>query len=48
MADTIEIIDSTYPVPAFRFTVTIGGEVIRCSSVSGLDQQYESFEYREA
>jgi len=47
MADSSDIIDATYPVLGFRFTVTIDGEVIRCSSVSGLDQQYESFEYRD-
>ncbi|RAU29890.1 phage tail protein [Enterobacter sp. ECC-175] len=45
MADNVEIIDSTYPVLGFRFTVNIGGEVFRCSSVSGLDQQYETADY---
>lgn len=47
MADPTSVIDATYPVPGFRFTVTIDGEVIRCSSVSGLDQQFETFEYRD-
>ncbi|OJT40801.1 phage tail protein [Serratia plymuthica] len=47
MADSTDIIDATNPVPSFRFTVTIGDDVIRCSSVSGLDQQYENFEYRD-
>lgn len=47
MSDTPDVIDATYPVLGFRFTVTIGGEVIRCSSVSGLDQQYETADYRD-
>ncbi|HDJ1440004.1 TPA: phage tail protein [Serratia rubidaea] len=47
MADNAATMDSTCPVPGSRFTVTIGEDVIRCSSVSGLDQQYDSFEYRD-
>lgn len=47
MADTSANIKELYPIPGFHFTVTIGGEVIRCSSVSGLDQQYEICEYRD-
>ncbi|ANS43230.1 phage tail protein [Serratia inhibens] len=47
MADSSDIIDATNPVPSFRFTVTIGDDVIRCSSVSGLDQQYDSVDYRD-
>ena len=46
MADTSENMKELYPIPGFRFTVTIGGEVIRCSAVSGLDQQYDVCEYR--
>lgn len=47
MSDQAEFIASNYPVPVFRFIVNVGGEVIRCSSVSGLDQQFESGEYRD-
>ncbi|MFF3860052.1 phage tail protein [Streptomyces sp. NPDC002209] len=51
MADSTENIDTTYPVPSFRFTVDLDGDGtvdMRCSSVSGLDQQqHESFEYRD-
>lgn len=47
MADSSDIIDATNPVPSFRFTVTIGDDVIRCSSVSGLDQKFDSADYRD-
>ncbi|QPT11382.1 phage tail protein [Serratia rubidaea] len=47
MSDEADFIASNYPVPGFRFVVNIGGEVIRCSSVSGLDQQFETAEYRD-
>ncbi|MFI5766856.1 phage tail protein [Streptomyces sp. NPDC051563] len=49
MADSIEIV-ANYPVPGFRFTVDFDGDGVvdmRCNGVSGLDQQYESFEYRD-
>lgn len=47
MSDEAEFIASNYPVPTFRFVINIDGETIRCNSVSGLDQQHDSFEYRD-
>ncbi|MEG6258827.1 phage tail protein [Enterobacter bugandensis] len=47
MSDSAETITSSYPIPVFRFLVKIGGENFRCSSVSGLDIDYETAEYRD-
>ncbi|MBD2794012.1 phage tail protein [Xenorhabdus sp. 42] len=47
MSDEADFIASNYPVPVFRFIVNIGGDVIRCNSVGGLDQQFETGEYRD-
>ncbi|MNG76771.1 T4-like virus tail tube protein gp19 [compost metagenome] len=47
MSDEADFIASNYPVQVFRFIVNVGGEIIRCSSVGGLDQQFESGEYRD-
>ncbi|HGM6860886.1 TPA: phage tail protein [Serratia rubidaea] len=47
MSDEADSVASNYTAPGFRFLVNIGDEVIRCSSVSGLDQQFDTAEYRD-
>ncbi|CNC06078.1 conserved hypothetical phage tail region protein [Yersinia ruckeri] len=36
-----------YPIPTYRFIVSIGDEQIPFNSVSGLDITYDSIEYRD-
>ncbi|PHM66675.1 phage tail protein [Xenorhabdus stockiae] len=36
-----------YPIPSYRFVVSIGDDHIPFNSVSGLDIQYETIEYRD-
>ncbi|TND02427.1 MAG: phage tail protein [Bacteroidetes bacterium] len=38
--------DSNYPLPSFHFTVDLGGTVINCSEISGLDIEVDVIEYR--
>ncbi|OHX64962.1 phage tail protein [Flammeovirga pacifica] len=35
-----------YPIPSFRFTVTIDSEIISCQEVTGLEQEVSMIEYR--
>jgi phage tail-like protein len=39
--------DNLYPVPGFHFSVDLGGQVINCSEVSGLDIELDVIEYRD-
>ncbi|MEX0445109.1 phage tail protein [Xenorhabdus sp. SGI246] len=36
-----------YPIPSYRFIVSVGDEKIPFNSVSGLDINYETIEYRD-
>ena len=48
MADNQATINSDYPISAFRYKATIGGDDIAFSEISGLNVGYESTEYKEA
>ena len=39
--------DSAYPLPGFHFSVDLGGTIINCSEVSGLDIELDVIEYRD-
>lgn len=39
--------DKPYPLPAFHFTVTLGGNEVRFSEVTGLTQENQTIEYRD-
>ncbi|MBA3843345.1 MAG: phage tail protein [Actinobacteria bacterium] len=47
MPDSQEKIASTYPIPGYLFTVTIGNEQMAFNQVSGLDQSVETIQYRD-
>ena len=47
MATTPEDIASLYPIPTYRFIVTLGDEQVPFSSASGLDINYDTIEYRD-
>lgn len=38
--------DNNYPLPGFHFSVDLGGTIINCSEVSGLDIEVDVIEYR--
>jgi len=48
MADIQTDINSSYPLTAFRYKATIGGDEVNFSEISGLTLEYESTEYKEA
>lgn len=48
MADTQSDITEQYPLATSRYMVKIGDDNINCSEVSGLNIEYEAFEYKEA
>ena len=39
--------DNAYPLPGFHFSVDLGGTIINCSEVSGLDIELDVIEYRD-
>ena len=39
--------DNAYPLPGFHFSVDLGGQIINCSEVSGLDIELDVIEYRD-
>lgn len=39
--------DNAYPLPSFHFSVDLGGTIINCSEVSGLDIELDVIEYRD-
>lgn len=39
--------DNVYPLPTFHFSVDLGGAVIVCNEVSGLDSELDEIEYRD-
>jgi phage tail-like protein len=47
MPTTFDQVAVEYPVPVYRFVVSIGDEQISFKSVSGLDIKYESVDYRD-
>ncbi|KVP85350.1 phage tail protein [Burkholderia ubonensis] len=47
MATVAEQIASEYPVPVYRFVVSLGDDRVPFKSVSGLDIKYDSIEYRD-
>lgn len=47
MATTKDDIKAEYPIPVYRFVVTMGDESIAFSEVSGLDIGYETITYKD-
>lgn len=47
MAVKPEDIANTYPIPVYRFVVSVGGESMAFSEVSGLDIAYETITYKD-
>ncbi|PHM45311.1 phage tail protein [Xenorhabdus mauleonii] len=47
MSTSMSQIAIEYPIPSYRFIVSIGGENIPFNSVSGLDINFETIEYRD-
>jgi|TARA_B110000908_G_C10180246_1_gene415316 phage tail-like protein len=39
--------DNNYPLPGFHFSVDLGGVIMNCSEVSGLDMELEEISYRD-
>ncbi|MFT4601138.1 MAG: phage tail-like protein [Arenicella sp.] len=39
--------DNNYPLPGFHFSVDLGGQIMNCSEVSGLDMELDVIEYRD-
>lgn len=44
---TADAIAAEYPIPTYRFVVSLGDEKVSFKSVSGLDIKYESIEYKD-
>lgn len=47
MPTTVDDIKNEYPIPVYRFVVTMGDESIAFSEVSGLDISYETITYKD-
>ncbi|RAY96042.1 phage tail protein [Enterobacter cloacae] len=47
MSTTAEQIAEAYPIPSYRFVVSLGDDKVPFKSVSGLDIKYNSIEYRD-
>ncbi|MGV3344490.1 phage tail protein [Enterobacteriaceae bacterium LUAb1] len=47
MATTTDEIAVQYPIPTYRFVVTLGDEQIPFTSASGLDITHDTIEYRD-
>lgn len=47
MATSANDIAVHYPIPTYRFIVTLGDEKVPFSSASGLDINYDTIEYRD-
>ena len=39
--------DNAYPLPGFHFSVDLGGQIMNCSEVSGLEAELDVIEYRD-
>jgi phage tail-like protein len=46
MAQAKTEVRAAYPLPAYNYRVSVAGETLRFSEVSGLKQEYEAVEYR--
>jgi phage tail-like protein len=47
MATTADQIAASYPIPTYRFVVSLGSENVSFNSVSGLNITYDTIEYRD-
>lgn len=47
MATTAEQIAAEYPIPSYRFVVSIGDDKIAFSNVSGLDIKFGTIQYKD-
>jgi phage tail-like protein len=47
MATSTDQIAASYPIPTYRFVVSMGSESIPFNNVSGLDITYDTIEYRD-
>lgn len=47
MSTTTEQIKNTYPLPGYRFIVSVGKDRMAFTSVSGLTMTYETLEYKD-
>jgi phage tail-like protein len=47
MATTADQIAASYPIPTYRFVVSLGSENIPFNNVSGLNITYDTIEYRD-
>lgn len=47
MATSTSDIAMNYPIPTYRFVVTLGSEHVPFTSASGLDITYDTIEYRD-
>lgn len=47
MSTTSDKVAMEYPIPGYRFVVTVGNEKVAFNSVSGLDIDYDSMEYKD-
>lgn len=47
MATSASQIAATYPLPTYRFIVSLGGEDVPFNNVSGLTITYDTIEYRD-
>lgn len=47
MTTTTDQIAASYPIPTYRFIVSLGSEDIPFNNVSGLDIKYDTIEYRD-
>jgi phage tail-like protein len=47
MSTTADQISASYPIPTYRFVVSVGNEDIPFNNVSGLDIKFDTIEYRD-
>lgn len=47
MSTSSEQIASEYPIPVYRFVVSLGEDKVSFKSVSGLDVKYDAIEYKD-
>ena len=47
MADTSSNIVESYPIPSYRFIVTVGTDTMAFSAVSGLQMGFDTIEYKD-
>jgi phage tail-like protein len=46
MAETAAVQKASYPLPAYNFKVTVGGESVSFAEASGINVEYETVTYR--